>query len=863
MPNNILVWPSKFVLGVKNLDGPHIDKNGKTFRPELGHPYTIQEALDTEHPSDAHMTLFVLKEKDGTIVPAIPLLSKSTLKSVRAEGGDLLLTAAALDWDTPGHITLTPELLCNFLTKFLAACAADERLAKWRSYYTTRHGCRVVYELEEPVPVDDGERRILSILNEFKRQDLRFDTACRDWTRRFRLPKVVRDNIHTKDESMFALETQDVLLDLREFRKADWRTSVNVTPFRRSDKIPSQDDCNALLSESGAQGKGKMTRFHKKAKAVIKKTCFYDNIYSENVPFCGDTGRNEFFGKILGVLIPMLLDSLQATPEQVFALFRDPLEELEQFSGKQHPSEHFWNMLQDIYEREHSLFVSREEARAEAVEEGQSTMERMIAGMKQWCDDERLFSEDTDEVEGFIRRHIFANLGKFYYPMDQDGWYSNHCLMRDQLVSTIRTTYLANIIETQKTDLKGELISVSPTELVNSHSTVVSEIKMSPLQGARGRISGLDTFSPSLTLPMYQRNEFLKAEYNGAVDGWLRHLFGHSYAEAAKWVGYALAFEEGPICAISISGSGSVGKKMFTEGLAECLLVPWTATGHDMIGRENSGMIKTPFLVVNEGLPKARDKSASDTFKELTAGDPIRVRELYKPPVNVLNPMRLIFTANDHSVLQEISRGKELTPQTRKAMGERLLHFDVGDDAEQYLRRLGGRAFTTKEGARWIRGDSDEPSDYVVAKHFLYLYQNKPPRNPADRYCVMGNCNEAESFQIASQSEFLPAVIRGIVGLCERPGQLKKHVALTVKGSILVTIQGVLSYIRDINQEQISERAMEGVLKSLYKETKAYDRDGLFYYKLNPGAIMDWAKPRGLPCEKIEKMYELSKRELP
>jgi hypothetical protein len=262
-----------------------------------------------------------------------------------------------------------------------------------------------------------------------------------------------------------------------------------------------------------------------------------------------------------------------------------------------------------------------------------------------------------------------------------------------------------------------------------------------------------DGDKPILQLPMYQRNEFLTPHKSEAVDGWLRAFFGSHYERAEKWIQYALAFEEGPICALSIKAPAGIGKKMLTEGLAECLVHPYLATGHDMCGKENGALLKTPFLVVNEGLPSIRDNAPADVFKELTAGDPIRVRELYKPAVSVINPVRIIFTANDHEILHELTKGKEVSPETRRAMGERLLHFDLDAEAETYLKRIGGRAFTERDGARWIRGDSGQSSDFIVARHFLHLYKERKPRNLQDRFCVMGNCTEVDSFKIASLGE--------------------------------------------------------------------------------------------------------------
>jgi hypothetical protein len=865
------MWPDKYDLAIANLDGPHTYQNKKTgqlqsFNPVTGHRMPLRQMLEAEYSSDAHMTCYAVKWKDGT-TSDIPLMKKQSkvLSQIRKEGGDFLTTCIAFDWDCPGHAKLSEEFLKDFLTKFLTAGAADDRLDTWTCVYTTRHGVRIIYDLVEPLPVDNAEKRYISMIKEFKRHGLLMDAACKDWTRRFRLPKVVRDRILTKEEALFDIQFQDKKLDMTLFKKADLKSLAVALDYKRSVSSPTPEQCYSYLFEEGANGREVMSAFHKKAKAMLKASTPYgDQIFNDSIPLCGDTGRNEAFQTILGLVVPKMIERFKASPEKIFSLFSGPLDALEIIPGKQNPKDHFWNFLHDIYEREYAKYIDQEEVKAEAVEAGQNALERMVEGMKQWCSHSDLFSDDNLVREAFVRSHIFANISKFYYPMGKDGWYSSMCLTKDQLVPRIRKSFLKDIVETNKLDMRGEPTSVSPVEISNNYATVVNEVRMSPLQGSKGRIDDVDGDSPILMLPMYQRNDFLPAVYNGAVDGWLKALFGKNYAAASKWIGYALAFEEGSICALSISGYGSVGKKMFSEGLAECLIDPCTATGHDMCGHENGAILKTPFLVVNEGMPRSRDMSPSDTFKSLTAGDPIRVRELYKPPVNVINPMRLIFTANDHAVLQSISKGKELTPQTRKAMGERLLHFDVGSDAETYLSKLGGRAYTEKEGARWIRGDSGQPSDYIVAKHFMWLYKNRPPRNQLERYCVMGNCDESESFQIASQSEYLPMVMRGIIGMVEvATSQLnKKHVHLSSDGGVFVTIQGVFAQIRDVNQERVSERAMEGVLKSLMLDNTLYEKNGMYFKRLNPGAIVDWAKPNGWPCPKIEHAWNVSREKL-
>jgi hypothetical protein len=854
-----IVWPDKFVRGIKNLNGPHLDKEGKPFNPTTGYPMPLRKALETAHASDAHITCYGLRSNDGVVVPKIPLFTKAVLKQIKQEGADLYMSCIGFDWDTPGHIQMTPEVYVDFLNRFFTAAEADERLGQWSSYYTTRGGVRIFYELTEPVQVEDAEKYLVTMLKEFKRHDILMD-PCKDWTRRFRLPKVMRDGLPTHEEPLFDLQFQDAKLDIRQFKKSDLKSLVVAEPFQRKGRFPQQEECLRILYEEGMQGKKKQTWFHKRAKAILKNTPYFDVIF-ELEYMCGDTGRNDYFCKMLGFIVPKLIQGAKASCEQIFALLYEPLHELEPLPGKADPVDHCWNILQDIYERDHAKHIEEKQKEAEAIENGQTALERIAAGMMQWCDADThpdLYSEDNAVVEAFVRARLFAFVGKYYYPIDKDGWYSNLCLTKEQLIPRIRKSFLKDIIETQKMDFKGNVVSVSPAELSNNHSTVVHEVRMTPLQGVKGRIDDMDGEKPTLQLPMYQRNSYLPAEFSDAVDGWLRSLFGDNYTAATKWIGYALDFEAGPICALSLSGAGSVGKKMLVEGLAECLVEPFSASGNDMCGGYNGALLKTPFLFVNEGWPKVKGMAPSDLFKAYTAGDAIYVREIYKPPISIISPIRILFTANDHGLLHELTRGKELTPETKKAMGERLMHFEIDRSAEQYLKRLGGRTFTEREGARWIRGDSGQPSDFIVAKHFMWLYKNRPPMAKGDRYCVMGNCGEDDhqTFKMASQSDYHAPVLRGVVALFETKGVLESQRFYTKEGRIFVTMAGVLTSIREGNGEVVPERALESVLRSIMIRTKPYPKDGKSFYELSLPDVWEFAHHWSVTRGKLKQIKE-------
>ena len=60
-------------------------------------------------------------------------------------------------------------------------------------------------------------------------------------------------------------------------------------------------------------------------------------------------------------------------------------------------------------------------------------------------------------------------------------------------------------------------------------------------------INEFDKDNSTLKLPSFSRRDDLPPTFDPDVDLWLRKLFGVNYELGCKWLGYALAFDEGPI----------------------------------------------------------------------------------------------------------------------------------------------------------------------------------------------------------------------------------------------------------------------------------------------------------------------------
>jgi hypothetical protein len=857
------VFPRHNILGIGSVHGPHLDKQGVSYTPVKAEAVPIDEALEREWDGDAHFVGYHLVEDEGRAAD-MPRLRKEILGSLEREGVTVELSCLALDWDTPGHVPLTEKYLLEFCDKLAKVRASDPELDNVYAWYTSRAGARVVYVLDTPVGPDEFEARLGTLLYKYQSLGMEVDMSCRDWTRLYRLPKVRRDGKRTSKAPCFCMGIEGRLLDIKAFEAAPAPRATRIRgPVSRSrSRMPSQEECMECWEEEGKRGP-RQSAFITSAKKALKGLPYHDIIFGETpLP---DTNRNNYLMRMLGVLIPALIP-FRASEVQIFSLLYNPLIRLEPDEGTPDWHEHVWGALKDIYAREAAKLGEDEQQRlAEAVRGGE-VIQSMVKGMSEWCDAEELKGTPEQAAE-FVKQRVFANMGKYYYPLLENGYYGPLCLVQTQLVPRIRKTYLAGIVDTFRMGAQGKLVSVPVNDVVNEHSTCVHEVRMTPLQTEGGTVFNMDGEKPILTLPMYRRRADLQGVFDPDVDGWLRAWFEDNYDAVAKWIGYALAFEDGPICALSITGPAGTGKKLLASGLSECLTDPEYATGEDVTGTFNGKFLQTPFLHINEGWPKtATGKSPSDVFKGMTAGDAISVREIYKPRVNVLNPIRMILTANDHDLLYELTRGKDLSPESRDAIGQRILHFDTGDGAVEYLRRLGGTGFTSSPGSRWIRGDNGEPSDYVVAKHFLWLYQNRPSKDPSQRFCVMGNCGKDSQrmYHMSTQGEHIPHVLNALACMIEKlyATSFKEECIRTPEGNVYVTLGGVLRCVRDFLEVRMTEKSFQTAFRCVVATTIPREFEGRKFYRINLGMVYMYADQWGLDTARMKsclKQQEMSR----
>lgn len=884
----VAIMPHKTVKGINTLE--ELSFEGISLLPRV----SFEEAFFTPWPTDAHFVSYAAYEGQE-MLDAWPRCNQTALSHLRGKGTDLLTTMLVFEWDRPDHASgKNPWLAQEDAQAFFKTriTALPDFLSHWTLFYTTLNGARLVYVLDDPIPVDAAQTYHAWFCEELtKRGKLNVDMNCSDWTRLMRLPMVHRDGRDQADQPWFMVELQEdkrlsrCLLEDRAASHTQHALATEMGLVRRYEgKLPHPDDCRKMLEVVSRSGNTVETAFYKQAKRHLAGQDCYACLF-EHAPLALAGSRNATLTSYVGKVCQQLYGMAGTTPETIYALFLPAVECLEPDQQTPRWDVVLWDLVCRMWGREVAKAQGRIAEQEKKIEILDSLEDRIIAGMREWCDDPQLSPDPlpgTDErtredvktrIMAFIMRRLILTPHNQYYIMTPSGWYDKSGVAAHLIIPRIREMQMESLLPTRVLDpRKQEMTDRSVTSIINDHVKVVEH-----LEGVAEK-PGAYYEGNVIKVPMYRRNPDLTPLFDAQVDEWLRLLFSDNYEKAAAWIGHALAWEDGPICALSIVGKAGAGKKMLVQGLAECLETPAWAPAEELVGDTQYQLMKSPFLVVNEGWPLIRGSRPIDKFRQVVGGDAMAFKRKWKEDVIGHTPMRVILTANGGNNIDGLIQGQFMTVDDRIAVGIRILHYDVGDFASDWLKEKGGKEFTAASGRRWIAGDSGEASDFIVARHFLWLWENRP--KPDSRFLVEGNGHQELMMEMSSQSGQSPAVYECLARMIETPkpptqgtSAWGKGFAITKEGQVFVSPAAVHEYHRkEMDNEAVQGRhltikSVSDVLKGLKVKSSGAGNNRISFqlvefpekgYKrwievdLRP--LFEVAEKYGWPCDKMRKL---------
>ena len=749
--------------------------------PLTVHPLSV--ALSRDWDSDACLVPY-LCYIDGEPKELCPRLNKTgpVLKQLRDRGVEVMCSTIILDYDNPGHRPWSPELLEVWQNALDAVFEAGSDFAfNWNWYYTTPHGARLIWTLRKPVRPEVYEAHYRGLIKHFSDYGLNFDPSGADWNHLFAVPKNQREGREpTKEHPYF-----EVVRNMRSSDKVMGPHSIEEFPqasveefevYERADcvvpeGIPEVDSSIDLVRD---RANNRLTDWGKKAQRRLKGRECYDCLFKDQ-PIAEEGARDDTIHKFVGQAITLLIEietdlGEVTTPEHIFGLFVESVDQLEPDEDTPDWRAPLWRAIRVWWEKQYSKLKERRKQEEQREADASAQQLNLLNKVTEWCQSPVLFGNEAKAWK-WLSRRIIVCLGKSFYVLGDDGYYHGP-VNKDMIHSQIVENGIDSAVELYQTTGKGAVQARSPQDLLNEHA-ITAGASQGRAGGEGHFLEGLEnTGQPTLVLSLFRRRKDIVPRYNPDVHTWLTKLFGKSYEMGAKWIAWALAFEDGPICGLSLAGAPGVGKKMFVQAMAECLETPEVATSKDLTGRFQEGLLRSPFVVVNEGFPTQRGlMHPADMFRHLVSGDPTQVEAKFRSAVRCHIPARVIFTANNLEAIRQLSDGRNLSPDDREALAERLLHVDVTTEAADWLRRKGGTDFTAVPGRRWIARDSGGGSDYVVASHFMYLYEQRHHlgKHGAGRFLVSGPLDSTIMFELRTQSGLTPVVIETLLSMLSEP----------------------------------------------------------------------------------------------
>jgi hypothetical protein len=184
----------------------------------------------------------------------------------------------------------------------------------------------------------------------------------------------------------------------------------------------------------------------------------------------------------------------------------------------------------------------------------------------------------------------------------------------------------------------------------------------------------------------------------------------------------------------------------------------------------------------------------------------------------------------------------------------------------------GGLDYTGRAGNRWIRGDAGDPSDFVVARHFLWLYANRKKTHAGTRggrFLVAGD--PAKNRRIFDAAGSTPVVTQAVIELVESAVGKRGVSVDTDRGCIYITTEAVVQHLlknyppnRHRDHRQCSGALKHLMLREFDNKTTMIDGQGkklrARWKELDSNQLLAFAEEHGLESQKLQSIVDTAKQ---
>jgi len=815
---------NRYVEGISNAEDL---ANPETKNAAL---FELDDAIKHCHEFDAHLAHYAL-EIDGEPQES-PRLRKTSLASLRALGADVKVHSLPIDWD---HKVKWTEELMEDVWKRIDRVSNDPVLGQWAYCYTTRGGIHWIYQLEYPVSPEEAGSLMMGLVEMWRTQGFKVD-ALKDWTRLFRLPSVLRDGERTESQWYFKLKSKPSRAVNPQLlpRVGSKEEEIYVEGDEVEGDMPPIDAVKLLVQTTKVANRMWLTLAMQKLQG---KRCFGTVNQVAGFGAAGEQNNNMLI--YIGEIVQACFGIEGTTPELCYGLLVPAAEQCEIVkAGGETPLEQLWRMTKHAWKAESAKRKQRaieESAEArEALEEEMSLRERVIKGQAVW--DKRLHHLSLDDAWDIVStRLIIRNARKQIAIVTPDGTYERW-RHSDILRRASRDAGVESLFQWNFEDEKGVVKTVTDRQILSEHCFDVDNVYVQQTDQPGFILRGNNAIRNHVEVVK------LAPQYNEQVDRWLTLLGGAQTDMLKLWLSHYLDLSR-PIASLAMIGPPNIGKSMLIEGLRDCFEGGGVCDFSSIVGDYQPGMLDTPLVVADEtfGLGR-RAIETSNLIRQLVTGQPRTVNNKYEVQVTVTANWRLVCAGNSDDLLHELYANNAISIEDRRAIAQRVLLLDCDSKASKYLAKLGGRAHTGREGAEWVGGAK------ILAKHFLYMFENRPAVVLGSRLLVEGNLDSRFAEVLRAGVGDNHSVALAILQLLNQQ-ELSPGLGVRIHEDhgVLVSLRGVVRVVMETDKlsQAMAYRRARKVIKSLCLESKNYMLDGLRWYHVDTGLFAKMASEYG------------------
>lgn len=691
------VWPHRSVTG---WDGAAVTELEWFPATPLVH------ALLTRHATDAHMCMYQIPGETQ-----IPRLRKTAVRGLPVEP---VMQVAMLDLDCAEHTPWSeggtiPTIPGNTPAEALAFLRS---LCPQAGLYSTRAGVRLVWVLDRPVPISQGDALLRWLVSTLPGAD-----ALTDWTRCFRLPYVIRDGVPTDpvvdlDPLLMGatLATPPLGTLRRETLTAplpmlpdDAPEAPGTIPAHLWESISPNTQVGQVLDalRAGrpiAEPGERNTRLFK----VIRSLAHQLSHTAEGVRRL--TRSNEAFQRWLaetlyaGVAASVQADTTDGAPTLADA----------------------WGMISRTAALEAGKWVQRQPALATPPEP-----EPQVADFDPDDDDWRPDPANPIlvKVESayFVQHHL---TGDWSFPVDASGL---PAILRDYqprvvLGRTVWSTLAAHTL-TRLYGIVGEGVVYDMAADTTRWDQPTRTMRIACCHMAD-----------------------IRPQRHPEIEEWLIALAGEHEDRLLDWLATADRLTS-PTSALYLEGPRGIGKGMLAAALARM----YNGTPVDFmtaIDKFNMELRDCPIVWIDESVEASR--RVSGAFRSLITEGHRKIEQKYMPSAKLEGCVRLVICANNPEAIKLTGRH---TKDDVEAIKQRIFHLTASGDAARYLARLGGREYTEAEA--WVAAEDGVPGK--LCEHLRWLQMTRQVER-GDRLLVEGPSSEYHRRLLAS-SGLAPQVL--------------------------------------------------------------------------------------------------------